>query len=390
MIGYFRIFVIIGIFIISIFLFCRDFNSKAQQFTWQTQGFLHGRVDVAAPHATDMAIHNGQYYWPQGPFPSIILMPFVLALGDSAKQGHAQAILILVFIVQMYNKIIAMRFSSEDSMYFLATFLFGTVYFGLMIQPSSWNFSQIISVLFLFQLLFEWQSTRRPLILGIYFSTLLATRPTASLFGVYILFAFVSQLRAGRSGLRPVLLYVTPVFITLSLLLVFNAIRFDSALNNGYLTNLVAPQAHVLREIGLFHIKHIPMNIYWYFIAGLKAVTDGSAHLIFPYIRYNEWGLSVAIISPFFYWMFRSLCDPDTESRALWITLCATVCILMTYYSTGWMSFGPRYIADALPIAFILLLRSFKKESLSAFHKNSIVLSAAFNAYIIAATRLLT
>ena len=54
------------------------------------------------------------------------------------------------------------------------------------------------------------------------------------------------------------------------------------------------------------------------------------------------------------------------------------------------MSFGPRYIADALPVAFILLLRSFENQSFSEFHKNSIVVSAALNAYILVATRLLT
>lgn len=370
------------------YLFFINYHSSAQQFSWQAQSFLEGKLEVYAPKDTDMVVVDDKIYWPQGPFPSIILAVFQVLIGPSVQQGLVQMVLV-VFLTYMLYKLARLRhFSWEQSMYLVCAFLFGSIVIGIITNPTSWFFAQVVALVLLVLLLYEWESRRNYLIMGLLEASLIATRMTAGFFGFYIVYALIMDIRVGKRTLIQLLQFIIPIIISLGLLSWFNWARFGNFFDTGYFTNNIGPEGEALRQFGLFSLRHIFTNIYWYFLSSVEGVTNGTAHLVFPYIRYNLWGLSFFIVSPIFLYTISTLRNNSTYLRGLWCIAGLTLTVLLLYYTTGWYTFGPRYMADLLPILYILLLYVLKKQGLGEFQKNLIVASAFFNTYLLLTARI--
>src|SRR3990172_1517140 len=62
------------------FIFVLNFMFKSeQQFSYLANSFLNGKLFFLTQPLTwnDTTFFNGNYFWPLGPFPSIVLTPFV-------------------------------------------------------------------------------------------------------------------------------------------------------------------------------------------------------------------------------------------------------------------------------------------------------------------------
>lgn len=386
---YFRDVLLVLVILAGVYMFVHEFHSKEQQFIWQARSFISGNLSVEAPFDGDMVVKNGKYYWPNGPFPSLVVLPFVYLVGNGVEQGHIQALLVVFLIYTVIRYAHKKGYSFVDSVYLCAAFIFGSVLVGIFTQPSSWYFSQVVTVWLLTMMLVEWEQDRRYILLGVYQAALIATRPTAAVFGIYILWSIMRNALHKRKFVYSGLAFVFPVVVSVCLLGWFNFVRFGSVLDNGYLTNNIGLEVESLRALGLFSIQHVPMNIYWYFFAGPDPVTNGSAHMLFPFVRYNHWGLSILLISPFFLFALLTLRLRSAYIRNLWRVTGGTLTLLLMYYATGWYSFGPRYTADFMPVLLVLLLHAFPHKSLTEAHKSIIIISALVNTYLIYATRIL-
>jgi len=371
---------------VNIYFFVVQFLQPNNQFSWQAQSFLHGQLNITNQKPLDMVVVGTRLYWPEGPFPAVLLAVFQLFAGPGFHQGYGQIVALGVLFFYLYKLTRRMGFSIYDSFFLLGAFSFGSVAIGLISQPSSWFFAQVITMALLTWLLYEWETRRNYFILGILEACIIATRPTAGFIGIYIGWVLLKELRSKQHGIMHAVQFFSPAAITLISLCLFNWARFGSPFDNGYFTNLVGPQSQALRRFGVFGLSHIPMNIYWYFLAGVNSVTNGSTHIVYPFIRHSQWGLSVFIVSPFFLYAFRSLKNPS-KYRGFWIVIGLTICALLMYFTTGWYSFGPRYTADFLPLLYLLLLYALQNKRLSSFQKNLILVSSLLNTYLIFATK---
>lgn len=184
-------------------------------------------------------------------------------------------------------------------------------------------------------------------------------------------------------------------------LLGYNQLRFDNILDNGYVTsnNWVSSNGDFRYEMlnyGLFDIRNIPTNLYYYFLNVpfpvletrpnfyreiFKTDTNMIIHLVSPYIKVKTPGVSFFVVSPLFLFMFRNKFKTLTSKLALGTSLFILM-FLLTYYWSGWTQIGPRYMIDLLPFLYILLLESFKKREITLFQKILISLSALFNIFL--------
>ena len=232
-------------------------------------------------------------------------------------------------------------------------------------------------------MLYEWDTRKRFWLLGLLLSGLWATRPPAGFIIFPIIFFAVTQYRYLGLTIRKLTSFFVPLGITAILLLLFNYARFGNPFDNGYwITNIGSPLVP-LRQFGLFSFAHLPMNVYWYFFASYERVTDGTAHVVFPFITYSPWGLSFFLVAPFFLYSLRNLKKRDIKTRALWLTIATTLIFDMTYSNTGYYQFGPRFTVDFLPILFLLLLEGLPSPNLSPLHKTIIISSALINTYLL-------
>lgn len=356
---------------IAVYIYTQIPKSECQQFAIQTQSFIHGRLDTAP--TIDTVYMNGKYYWPQGPFPSILLIPFQLMFGSQFNQTYLQPILVVLLFIVLFKLALLKKFGDKNSAILAYSFIFASPVIGIVTEPCYSFFAHVISMVLLTATLLELESKQRPFILGLLVACIIATRPTASL----ILIAIVSLNLFKNSAISEKLKYITklliPIFISIFLLLLFNYVRFNNPFDNGYATNQVGDYLESLRSKGVFNLQYIPRNFYAYFL---------TLPVISTVITYNPVGTSFLIIAPFFLLSFKSIPTWNIKIFLYWMVIFFTLLILLSYYASGWVQFGPRFTTDFLPILFLLTLYGLK-QNLKLYQLLIIIFSSSFNIYLL-------
>ena len=379
--------ILVVVLVVAASIFLLNINTPWQHFSDQTQSFLQGRLDVnpLSFDKHDYVIKDGKYYWHQGPFPSVLLIPFQLLFGIKFNQGIAQLILIIVLSISLFKLARLKKFDILDSLYLVTVFLLGSTVIGLIVDPKSWFFSQVTAITTLTLLILELESSRRWWLIGILEAVLITTRFTSGLIIFALVFLFYKEKSLLERRLINLSLFLLPIFVSGFLLILFNYARFGNPLDNGYLTNDVGGYMNPLRDLGFFNLQHFPTNFYYYFLASVEPVTSNSSiHLKFPFIKYSGWGLSLLLVAPFFLYSLKSLQKSSAYLRSLWIVVVVTLFALLIYYAPGWVQFGPRYTADFMPILYLLTLYSLNPPNLSLIQKMIILISSLFNIYLLA------
>lgn len=353
------------------------------QFGVQARSFLEGRTNI--PKSIDTVNFNGKYYWHQAPFPSVILIPFIILFGDNVNERIVQALVVCVLVTIVFKLARLNHFNRYDSIYLTINFIFGSAMIGLVTNPSSWYFAQVLGTTLLALLLFEYETQKRYWLMGFLLALIIVTRQLASLFGLLIFAEYIKEFLAVKSIpkalLAKIAVFTVPGLIAIAALLWFNQTRFGDPLFSTYQTADVYPLLKPAQELGIFSMRHISLSVYYYFLASVQPVLDDGSRLVFPFITYNPFGFSFFLISPFFIYAFRSL--KDNRLTKYWLIIALTLIPLMTFFGmAGYWTFGPRYTADFMPILFLLLIKSFQKPCLGFDHKLLIFISGALNIYL--------
>jgi hypothetical protein len=127
----------------------------------------------------------------------------------------------------------------------------------------------------------------------------------------------------------------------------YDQVRFGSPLESGYALATLPPFLQQQRDLGLFSVAHIGMNLD-YLLYHLPKLID-----TFPYFKPDGLGMSVLITSPGL--LFASQAN-WRRPRAWWL-LGATIAVLiptLLYYGGGWLQYGYRYFLDSVPFVMAL------------------------------------
>lgn len=339
-----------------------------QQFFFLAKSFLAGKTYfLEMPERwIDTAVFMDRNYWPLGPFPAIILAPFVF-LGDKIglffRQGYLQFPLILGVFFLVYKIAKHYHYDHRESLFWAFGFCFSSVFLNVAILPWSWFFSHIITVFLLFWTIHEYLHQKRFLLIGGLLALALATRITA---GMAVLF-FIGDIFSSPSGFRKkttnTILILLPLLAAVILLAGYNYSRFGNIREQGYSFQLLlTDELKATRDQGIFSPVHVPGNLYHFLIAGPLPVfrDDGSHVFSFPFLKADPWGMSLFVTSPYFLYLFL-FSYKDRFSKLVLLTCGLIFLILSLYYGVGYKQFGYRYSLDFLPFLFWLLLKKYKE-----------------------------
>lgn len=396
------IYVILASYIILFFATTAFFNFSMrgeQQFSFLAHSFLHGKTYFLERPGTweDVVSYNGYYYWHMGPFPAVLLMPFVYIfslLNTFFFQGYLQFFITLGIFYLCFKIAGKIGFKSWDSLFLAFAFCFASVYQLIAFLPWSWYFVQAITVVLVLLAIFEYLGKRRYWLIGILFALILMSRFTA---GIGILFfiagILINKKYALKDKFRYVIILLIPSIIAGLLLLGYNHVRFGNIFENGYLLSnnatMTSAQRYEMLNYGLFQLRNIPTNIYYYFIKTLdpvlvnfKSLWGNTYVLRPPFVKVSYPGTSFFVVSPIFLYIFRTRIKEKVVKLSI-IPSLVILFFLLTYYWPGWRQVGPRYMLDLMPFLYIILLYSFKNFKLSLFAKIIIFVSAILNLYFL-------
>ncbi len=342
----------------------------SQQFSELAQGFLHGHLYFLHPiggEGQDPVYYNNHIYWSEGPFPAVLLMPFVGLFSIYHTfffQGYLKWLLILGVLFFVFKIARKLRYSREDSLTLSLGFALGTVFIGVASVSSGWLYAQVVVAFLLLWALYEFFHRRRWWLIGIISGLTLLTRATAAPIFVFFLLELWQNTK-GIERRKQLALLILPLGVAVVLQGLYNFLRFHSPFNGGYEYQLLGPAPAASRALGVFSPLHIPSNLYALIFAAPDIVVrnTNSWTLSYPYIESNADGLSIFITSPFFLYLFSQKWSAfNRTTRNLLIAAGISLLGVLCFYGLGRDQLGDRYSLDFLPELFVVLMIVYRKE----------------------------
>lgn len=345
-----------------------------QQFTLLAQAFVHGHLNFGhsiGGEGFDPIIYKGRIYWGEGPFPGILLMPFVL-LGYLFNfffyQGYISWLLIIGILFFVFKLARRFGYNSSDSFLLGLTFVVGSAFVGVALIASSGFYAQVLTVFLLFWGLYEYLVKEHPRwwLLGIISGLLAITRITAAPIIIFFLLELYvkSKKEPSRRYARLIQLSL-PFVIAICLIAIYNWLRFGSPFNGGFAYQVLFPSSAAARALGLFSPVHIPTNLYSLFLRSPLPITrtSDSWTLKFPYIKNNVYGMSIFFTSPYLLYLFHEKWSAySSQLKRLLITSVISLLGVASYYGDGLQQYGYRYSLDFLPEIFLIFMVIYAKR----------------------------
>ncbi len=387
------------IFFILLFFLIFGFNlalKTGEHFSLLASSLLRGRMDLDISSLPDTVFWNGKYYLPLGPFPALLLVPFVKvfeSLGLFFRASYLHVFFVILTFIFCMKIAREFKYNKQDAQILAFAFCFASVYQAVSLITFATYFSQVISVFLLLASIYLFlKGKRRYFLIGTLFAFIFMTRFTAGLGVIFFIYEIITNSNHHiYQKIKNLLALLSPVIVSGILLLGYNWLRFGNIFNNGYLWThnwyYTREEFSEFVNHGLFSIKNIPTNIYYYFIKTPdpifvdKPLLRTIYYLKPPFIKVGFPSTSFFIVSPIFLYLFKA----DLHKRLVRISLLPIIVILpllLSFYYSGWVQVGPRYMLDLLPFAYLILLTSFRKRYLTRKTKYLIFASAAFNFYL--------
>jgi len=184
----------LSVFVVSLQFaqwFGRWSTPAENQFNFLAYAFLHGKLYlINSPYTGGLTLYKGHWFVPLPPFPAILMMPFIIALGVQAfntttfslTMAATSAVIVYLILHQLIHSV-WIKLSQPGAIWLTALFSFGSMYWFLSIDSRLWYFSQVVTVLFsglaFLSALKKWS----PWLTGFFLAAAILCRPTSLLFG---------------------------------------------------------------------------------------------------------------------------------------------------------------------------------------------------------------
>jgi hypothetical protein len=337
----------------------RYFEAGHPDFFYLADAFLHGRtwIDLATG-PNDVIVIDGRIYVPFAPFPAIAFMPLVAVVGpvtaDLYETGINAALAAAVVGMGWWLLGRLSVRSLIDRIWLVALLGFSTQIWWITTRGGVWHTGQLIATLLTLGCLIEMSGKRRAWLIGLLAGAAFLSRAPLA-FAV----PFYALLLAGDTIWEPRrwpwaswIKLAAGVLPSIAFFFWYNVARFGSPWESGYALATVPPFLEAQRQLGLFALAHVPMNLDYLFVhPPTPNLVDG--HLEFPFLRPDGLGMSILITSPGLLYAIRA---PWGESRTWWLAGAAVAVLIPTllYYGGGWLQYGYRYALDSIPFVWAL------------------------------------
>ena len=355
-------------------------TSPVPHYILQAQAWLDGHwyVDVSHKQLWDSLSLHGRTYIIYPPFPALLLLPFVAIFGASTSDVLFTTVISALNLPIMYLLFEQARASGLTRRTWLEHIIvsvllfYGSINLWLSLGGRVWFTAQIIclsctllSLLLALRRQFVWSAlllgcaffTRGTLALGFPLLFYLAWQNGG---GEQVLERFAASLWARRPDWsavpwRRLLPPLGVAVVMVALFLTRDYVIFGSPLETGYGITLKQNYPDVTH--GVYSLAYLRANLLANFF-DFPHVTFASFADLHPHVDMLSGGngISVFLTTPLFLLLFWRNSRFSLLRVALWATLVLFVVEVLLFSGTGFYQFGARYLFDAYPYAFLLLV----------------------------------
>lgn len=307
--------------------------------------------------------YKGQAYLYFGPLISILLTPIVKLFGINFPQIVISffSIIFTYFITFLLVK--KMLKSTLAALWLSNFFVFGTVfYFVSLVDISAYTIQSLGTSLIMLSL-YEYFTKRRWLLIGTIIALAGLDRNPLFLVSIFYFIMFFKKQKIPASK-KQLILFTLPLIIAVLLLFTYNTRRFNNPFDSGYSYNITLKNYPMSSNVkfGIFSFRHLPANIYALLIKAPDPILqDGGGFVLkFPFIKADSFGMALWFTSPLFLFLLKIRKEDYTIPAFITIFIISLPSLF--YFGIGFSQFGYRYSLDFLPLLFVILLPTFKKQ----------------------------
>lgn len=329
----------------------QNYNS----YILQAQSWLHGRLDLGQNYShLEIAIYNGKYYISFPPFPSYVMLPFVL-FGWTTCDGIIAFAFSLAGAVYAYKILRHFNIEEKVSLFFA---LFLTVASNwLLTAQVAWVWFIAQNMAFTLSLMAIYYALKNKAGLSLFFwACSVGCRPFQALYIPVLLYLIYKAHKAENPDdniidiIKKRWTAAVPMLVIALSYMILNFARFGNITEFGH--NYL-PE-HTESELGQFHYSYIPHNL-----GSLIRIPSVNSNGIWEYPRFN--GMCYFMVSPivtsYVVYLIYSAVTRKSSDIVLTVALPILVLIhliaLSAHVQMGGSHFGNRYPNDALPFIFL-------------------------------------
>lgn len=343
------------LFIISTFTGQWMFSSQPyNSYILQAKSWLAGRLDLGQNYThLELAIFNGKYFVSFPPFPSYVMLPFVM-LGWDTCDSTIAFITSIMGAVYAYKILEHFGIKGKHAIFFALFLTLGSNW--LMTAQNAWVWFIAQNMAFTLCLMAIYYALKNKAGLSLLFwACAVGCRPLQALYIPVLLYLIYKAHKTECPDDKVVdiikkrYLALIPMLVIAISYMALNFARFGNIAEFGhnYLPEFTSA------ENGQFNLAYISQNLPSIF--KLPEINNGK----FDYPKFN--GMCIFMISPIFisYIMYtvRSLIKKEQSDKILMIavlTVAIVEILAITAHKTmGGFHFGNRYTNDVLPLIFL-------------------------------------
>lgn len=332
-----------------------DYNS----YSLQAARWLQGHLDLGTNYShLEIAEYQGKFFVSFPPFPSYVMLPFVLLFGEKTPDGWIALATSITGALYVFKLLKYFRKSDNSSIFWTLFVTVGTNLIFIAVNGWVWFIAQNLCFMLSVMAIYYAATKQGGLSLA-FWACSVGCRPFNALYApilLYILYRGLKEDRPTQGFWKLVSSHlkwaIAPCIIAASYMLL-NYLRFDSIFEFGH--NYLPEFQEAAK--GQFHLDYIKTN----FPLLLKLPPfDANGKVMFP--KFN--GTAFYLVTPVFfsyviYLIYGIIIKKDTPRVLLWLIPCSVIVhlLLLTAHKTmGGFHFGNRYPIDALPYAFLGIL----------------------------------
>jgi hypothetical protein len=335
----------------------------------QARSLLHGKTALDIGKDIDAALIDSQRYLAHPPTPVLLYLPAVAVFGSRPWIAYVYCFAALGLTLFFWLRICeSMKIPIDVACWLGAALITGTgIWFCFNVSYSPTYNGEILSTLFVFAGIHEALRSKRAWVIGICLGAAATTRTFTGLSGILILVLALENEDKNR-----ILRFLTMCGVSALPFFVFymalNYARFGSPFDTGY-----SHIGNVVHEGILMSTTHIPHNLFTLFARP-------------PSCTHNEMMLGTGLLfaSPFFVYAFFAPLR-SRASLAAWAVVLAIVGLYLPFAFDGTVQVNcARYLLDAAPALFFLILLGLKRGTVSVIPlKGLIGVSLALNLWFL-------
>lgn len=379
-----RIFILIYILITIVYVSVSAYMVKGKfdrtdtaYYNYQIMMLKRGRLDLNSPITYDLSLYKNKWYMYWGPAPLLFIFPFYILgkinTSDVIYTLTAGLLNVLLYylIVLEFVKYFKLRQSILKVILAVMAFAFVTPNFILSLRGTVWATNQSIAVFYMLLSLLllgkYLNSNKFTLFIGSFIAFCLAAFSRYSMLLQGFIFLYPLYLLFKKNKLTELIKKVSIIsfiFLTFSgIFFTYNFIRFNNPFEVGMrFQKGGARYDSQLKQNKIFSIRYFPHNFNIYFLHHLYP------SLKKPYLNIDKEGNSMFSVYPTFLLLFLVPLFKKIKTNKYYlkefysigiVTISLGIIVLLAGLGSGWVQFGLRYLADAVPVISLLLILIF-------------------------------